>query len=65
MTDIINQLKALTLFAAKALVAAAVPIVTMFVTDALEILSAGTETLLAAGAAAIVVYFVPNRSLSR
>ena len=65
MSDIINQLKALTLFAAKALVAAAVPIVTMFVTDALEILSAGTETLLAAGAAAIVVYFVPNRSLSR
>ena len=64
MTDIINQLKALTLFAAKALVAAAVPIVTMFVTDALEILSAGTETLLAAAAAAVVVYFVPNRSLN-
>ena len=64
MSEIINQFKALTLFAAKALVAAAVPIVTMFVTDALEILSAGTETLLAAGAAAIVVYFVPNRALN-
>ena len=64
MSDIINQLKALTLFAAKALVAAAVPIVTMFVTDALEILSAGTETLLAAAVAAVVVYFVPNRALN-
>ena len=64
MSDIINQLKALALFAAKALMAAAVPIVTMFVTDALEILSAGTETLLAAAGAAVVVYFVPNRALN-
>ena len=64
MSDIINQIKALTLFAAKALVAAAVPIVTMFATDALEILSAGTETLLAAAVAAVVVYFVPNRALN-
>ena len=64
MSDIINQIRGLALYAAKAIVALAAPIIVMFVTDALELLSAGTETLLAAAVAAVVVYFVPNRALN-
>ena len=65
MSDIINKLKGLALFAAKALMAAAAPIVTMFATDALDVLSQGAETFLAAAVAAVAVYFVPNRALDR
>ncbi len=63
MSDIVNQLKTLALYAAKALMAAAVPIVTMFAADALDVLSQGVETTLAAAGAAVAVYLVPNRAL--
>ena len=62
MKDIINQLKGLALYAAKALMAAATPIITLFVTDALDILAGSAETILAAAATAITVYLTPNRS---
>ena len=65
MSDIINQIRALALYAAKAIVALAAPIIVMFATDALEVLSAGAETFLAAAVAAVAVYFVPNRALDR
>lgn len=64
MSDIITQLRDLALFAAKALMAAAAPIITMFAADALDVLSRGGETALAAAVAAVAVYFVPNKSLS-
>ena len=65
MSDIINQLKGLTLYAAKAIVALAAPIIVMFATDALDVLAGGAETALAAAVAAVAVYFVPNRALDR
>ena len=65
MSDIINQLKGLALYAAKAIVALAAPIIVMFATDALDVLAGGAETALAAAVAAVAVYFVPNRALDR
>lgn len=64
MSDIINQLKGLALYAAKALMAAATPIIILFATDALDILAGSGETFLAAAVTAAAVYLTPNRSLS-
>ena len=63
MSDIINQIRALALYTAKAIVALAAPIIVMFATDALDVLAGGAETALAAAVAAVAVYFVPNRAL--
>ena len=60
-----NQIKGLALYAAKAIVALAAPIIVMFATDALDVLAGGAETALAAAVAAVAVYFVPNRALDR
>ena len=65
MSDIINQLKGLALYAAKAIAALAAPIIVMFATDALDVLAGSAETFLAAAVAAVAVYFVPNRALDR
>ena len=62
MSDIINQLKGLTLYAAKALMAAATPIITLFITDALDILAGSAETILAAAVTAAAVYLKPNKA---
>ena len=65
MSDIINKLKGLALYAAKAIAALAAPIIVMFATDALDVLAGSAETFLAAAVAAVAVYFVPNRALDR
>lgn len=64
LKDIFDKMRDLALFAAKALMAAAAPILTMFAADALDVLSRGGETAIAAAVAAVAVYFVPNRSLN-
>ena len=53
MSDIINQLRALALYAAKAIVALAAPTILIFATDALAVLAARADTFLAAAVRAV------------
>ena len=58
-----TRITELVRYAAKALVAAAAPIVTKLVVDVLDVISADAENWIAVAAGAVAVYLVPNRKL--
>lgn len=60
-TTMLSELKQKAAEAAKAIVAAATPIVTAFVVDAMADLSVWGVGVIAAGATAFMVWLVPNR----
>ncbi len=56
-----TRIKDLALYAAKALVAAAAPIITKLVVDTFDVVEADVENWIAVAAGAVAVYLTPNK----